>query len=89
MENSLNKFNNNYLIVDSLLGHTSQKLSALVSTTAEKFLLINKRISSCPDVRIQEALRGSVERSVNQYHITLIFVGFLFLQFAELWYLTV
>lgn len=61
LENSLNKFNNNYLIVDNLLEHTSQKLSALVSTTAEKFLTINKRINSCPDTRAKEALRNSIE----------------------------
>ena len=62
LESSLNKFNNNYLIVDNLLEHTSQKLSALVSTTSDKFLSINKRISSCPDSRVKEALRNSIER---------------------------
>jgi len=62
LENSLNQFNNNYLIVDSLLQHTSQKLSSLVSTSGDKFLSASKRLTHCPDSRVQEAVKCSVER---------------------------
>jgi len=62
LENRLNQFNNNYLIVDSLLQHTSQKLSSLVSTSGDKLLSASRRLADCPDSRVQEAVRCSVER---------------------------
>ena len=62
LENRLNQFNNNYLIVDNLLQHTSQKLSSLVSSSGDKLVSASKRLAECPDSRVQEAVKCSVER---------------------------
>ena len=62
LENSLNQFNNNYLIVDSLLQHTSHKLSSLVSTSGDKLVSASKRLTDCPDSRVQDSVKCSVER---------------------------
>ncbi|XP_065918986.1 ankyrin repeat domain-containing protein 27-like [Dysidea avara] len=61
LENSLNQFNNNYLIVDSLLQHTSHKLSSLVSTSGDKLVSASKRLTDCPDSRVQDSVKCSVE----------------------------